>query len=227
MRSALFKKMDLDWGRWEPWKGWDISDNGTWMEMVIAEMERKNETEICLGTGIRYLWEGGEDGVGDNSWISGFHNGIKYEPFTRRGPGEEPVEWGGLASQFGYVVSGGLMRHSGIVQGVSEGCELVNESCSVVSDSLQPSGLYSPCNSPGQNTGVGSLSLFQGIFPTQGSNPGLPHCRQILYHLSHKGSPNVCWTHEFESDHGEVKFWAAKERDQRAELIFLKLLSTI
>ena len=47
--------MDLDWGRWEPWKGWDISDNGTWMEMVIAEMERKNETEICLGTGIRYL----------------------------------------------------------------------------------------------------------------------------------------------------------------------------
>ena len=137
------------------------------------------------------------------------------------------MEWGGLASQFGYVVSGGLMRHSGIVQGVSEGCELVNESCSVVSDSLQPSGLYSPCNSPGQNTGVGSLSLFQGIFPTQGSNPGLPHCRQILYHLSHKGSPNVCWTHEFESDHGEVKFWAAKERDQRAELIFLKLLSTI
>ena len=47
----------------------------------------------------------------------------------------------------------------------------------------------SPWNSPGQNTGVGSLSLLQGIFPTQGSNPGLPHCRQILYQLSHKGSP--------------------------------------
>ena len=44
-------------------------------------------------------------------------------------------------------------------------------------------------NSPGQNTGVGSLSLLQGIFPTQGSNPGLSHCRQILYQLSHKGSP--------------------------------------
>ena len=40
----------------------------------------------------------------------------------------------------------------------------------------------------GQNTGVGSLSLLQGIFPTQGSNPGLPHCGQILYQLSHKGS---------------------------------------
>ena len=48
-----------------------------------------------------------------------------------------------------------------------------------------------PWNSPGQNTGVGSFSLFQGIFPTQGSNPGLPHCRQILYQLSHQGSPRI------------------------------------
>ena len=46
---------------------------------------------------------------------------------------------------------------------------------------LQPHGLYSPWNSLGQNTGVGSLSLLQGIFSTQGSNPGLPHCRWILY----------------------------------------------
>ena len=45
-----------------------------------------------------------------------------------------------------------------------------------------------PWNSPGQNTGVGSLSLLQGMFLTQGSNPGLSHCRQILYQLSHKGS---------------------------------------
>ena len=44
--------------------------------------------------------------------------------------------------------------------------------------------IYSPWNSLGQNTGVGSLSLLQGIFPTQGSNPGFPHCRQILYQLS-------------------------------------------
>ena len=61
----------------------------------------------------------------------------------------------------------------------------VTQSC------LQPHGLYSPLNSPGQNTGVGSLSLFQGIFPTQRSNPGLPCCRQILYQLSHKGSPRI------------------------------------
>ena len=64
-----------------------------------------------------------------------------------------------------------------------------SQSRSVVSDSLQPHWLYSPWNSPGQNTGVASLSLLLGIFPTQGWNPGLPHCRQILYHLSHQGSP--------------------------------------
>ena len=56
-----------------------------------------------------------------------------------------------------------------------------SESCSVVSDSLQPHGLYSPWNSPGQNNGVGGLSLLQEIFPTQGLNLDLQHCRQILY----------------------------------------------
>ena len=69
-----------------------------------------------------------------------------------------------------------------------------NESRSVMSDSLKPHGLYSPRNSPGQNIGVGSLSCLQGVFPTQGSNPGLPYCRQILYQLSHKGSP-LCAKH--------------------------------
>ena len=52
-----------------------------------------------------------------------------------------------------------------------------------MSDSLQPHGLYSPWDSPGQNTGVGCLSLLQGFFLTQGSNPGLPHCRRIIYQL--------------------------------------------
>ena len=66
-----------------------------------------------------------------------------------------------------------------------------SESSSVVSDSLWPHGLYSSWNPPGQNTGVGSLSLLQGIFPTQRSNPGLPHCRPILYQLNHKGSPRI------------------------------------
>ena len=58
-----------------------------------------------------------------------------------------------------------------------------------MSDSMWPRGLYSPWNSLSQNTGVGSLSVLQGIFPTQGFNPGLPHCRQILYQLGYQGSP--------------------------------------
>ena len=58
-------------------------------------------------------------------------------------------------------------------------------------DSWQPPGLYSPWNSLGQNTGMGSLFLHQGIFPTQGSNPSLPRCRLILYQLSHQGSPRT------------------------------------
>jgi len=65
------------------------------------------------------------------------------------------------------------------------------ESRSVVSDSLRPRGLHSPWSSPGQNTGVGSLSLLQGSFPTQGSNPGLSHCRRVLYQLSRRGSRGI------------------------------------
>ena len=76
----------------------------------------------------------------------------------------------------------------------SKGNESQSVSCSVVFDSwrphgLQPVRLLCPWNSPGENPGVGSHLLLQGIFPTQGSNPGLLHCRQTLYHLSHQGSP--------------------------------------
>ena len=74
-----------------------------------------------------------------------------------------------------------------------------------MSNSLQPHGLYSPWNSLGQNTGVGSLSLLQGIFPIQGSNPGLPLYRQILYQLSYQGRhppsprpPKLLKTSEFQ-----------------------------
>ena len=67
---------------------------------------------------------------------------------------------------------------------------------SVVSDSLPPHGLTSfmllcPWHSPGKNTGVGCHSLLQRIFPGQGLNSGLPHSRQILYHLSHQGNPTT------------------------------------
>ena len=65
-------------------------------------------------------------------------------------------------------------------------------SCSVMSDSAIPWTQARlaplPWNSPGKNTGVGCPFLLQGIFLTQGSNLGLLHCRQILYHLGHQGS---------------------------------------
>ena len=66
----------------------------------------------------------------------------------------------------------------------------------VVSGSLRSHGLKPtrlPCswNSPDKNTALGSHSLLQGIFPTQGPNPGQLHCRQILYHLIHHGSPEI------------------------------------
>ena len=66
-----------------------------------------------------------------------------------------------------------------------------SESHSILSNSLWPHELYSPWNYSGQNTGVGSCPLLQGIFPTHGSSPSLLHCRQILYQLSHRRSPRI------------------------------------
>ena len=70
-------------------------------------------------------------------------------------------------------------------------------------------GLYSPWNSPGQNTEMGSCSLLQGIFPTQESNPCLPHCRWILYQLRHKGSLGILeWvTYSFSSGSSQTRNW--------------------
>ena len=109
----------------------------------------------------------------------------------------------------------------------------------VASDSLWPHGLYSPWNSPGQNTGVGSLSLLQRIFPTQGSNPGLPHCRWILYQLSHKGSPRIlewvaypfsrgsCWPRNRTRISciagGFFTSWATREKLEQAGIPFILL----
>ena len=99
-----------------------------------------------------------------------------------------------------------------------------SESCSVVSDFLRPHGLYSPWNSPGKNIGVGSLSLLQGIFSTKGSNPGLPHCRRILYQLSHKGSPRILewirssqprnWTQVYHTAGRFFTSWATREAQE-------------
>ena len=98
-------------------------------------------------------------------------------------PKEKPHTECGLSCLDGS--SGGKTPVSTEIQNNCNWSEGESQSC----PTLWPHRLHSPWNSPGQNTGVGSLSLLQGIFPTQGWNPGLPHCRQILYQLSYQGSP--------------------------------------
>ena len=66
-------------------------------------------------------------------------------------------------------------------------CKVKHQGPCIMSDSWRLPGLYSPWDSPGQNTGVASLFLLRGIFPTQGLNLGLLHCRRILYQLSYQG----------------------------------------
>ena len=70
-------------------------------------------------------------------------------------------------------------------------CVCVTQSCPTLCNPMDYSLLLCTRDSPGENAGVGCHSLLQGIFPTQGSNPGLLHFRQILYHLSYQGSPKT------------------------------------
>ena len=86
-----------------------------------------------------------------------------------------------------------------------------SDGCSVMSDSLRPHGLQPtrllcPWDSPGKSTGVGCHILLQGIFPTQGSNPGLLHCGRVLYQLNHQGLANKCMTSELKSKLRELGF---------------------
>ena len=117
--------------------------------------------------------------------------------------GEDLLKQGGNGNPFQYSCLGNPMDRGAwwaMLQRVKKSwtwlrdwttCVKWSESCSVVSDSLQLHGLYSPWNSPSRNTRVGSLCLLQGIFPTKGSKPGLLHCRQILYQLSHNRSSRI------------------------------------
>ena len=70
---------------------------------------------------------------------------------------------------------------------------LVAQSCPTLCDHMgySPAGSSAHGDSPGKNTEVSCHALLQEIFPTQGSNSGLPNCRQIIYHLSHQGSPRI------------------------------------
>ena len=92
-------------------------------------------------------------------------------------------------NRFWPVYTSNLLSDGSAVVSLSWGAGPSSESESCLVNSLRSHGLYSPWNSPGQNTGVGSLSLLQRIFPTQELNRGLLHCRWILYQLSYEGSP--------------------------------------
>ena len=125
--------------------------------------------------------------VSESLWPHGLHG-----PWNS--PGQNTVV-GSLSLLQGIFptqqLNWGLLHYRQILNQLSYKGSPESEIRSVVSDSLQPLGLYSPWNSPGQNTVVGSLSLLQGIFPTQGLNPGLPHCKWIIYQLNHQGSPRI------------------------------------
>ena len=70
---------------------------------------------------------------------------------------------------------------------------VLSQSCPTLCDPMDcsPPGSCVHGDSPGKKTRMSCHALLQGIFPTQGSNPGLQHCRPILYHLSHQGSPRI------------------------------------
>ena len=128
-------------------------------------------------------------------WFLGWEDPLEKEMATHSSILALPGEIHGQRSLMGYSPWG--YQESDTTEQLTDthththSSKYESESHSVVSDSLWQHGLYIPWNSPGQNTGVGGLSLLQGIFPTQESNPGLPHCRLILYQLSHKGSPRI------------------------------------
>ena len=102
-----------------------------------------------------------------------------------------------------YVVAGSVVASSSVFFSKMKNFYINFKyiKASVVSDSLQPHELYSPWNSPGQNTGMGSLSLLQGIFPTQGLNQASCTAGWVVYQLSHKRSPRILeWvTYSFSS----------------------------
>ena len=128
-------------------------------------------------------------------------NLIRTQVLSLRGPGTPTLLFpkSGCAPELptasspSSVVQGPQHRRGGVPCSTSCGPvkERARASGSGGSHSFRPHGLFCPWNSPGRNTGVGSLSLLQGIFLIQGSNPGLPHFWWILYQLSHQGSPRI------------------------------------
>ena len=155
-----------------------------WLSGVNSQLIRKDPDAVKE-------WRQGE-GV-DRDEMVGWHHWLNgHELQQALGDGEEQ---GSLAccSPWGRKEPNMTeqLNNNNIIKGSIKGPESQSVRRSVVSDSLRPHRLQlfrflCPWNSPGKNTGVGCHSLLQGIFLTQGSNAGLPLCRQILYRLSHQ-----------------------------------------
>ena len=160
-------------------QGWDDLREWHWnMYIIICEIDHQSRFDawdrVLRAGALGWPWGMGWEG----RWEGGSGWGTHVQPWLIHvNVWQKPL-------QYSKVIGLQLKFKKNIFLKDSE-----SESCSVASDSLQSYELYSPWNSPGQNTGVGSRSLLQGIFPIQGSNPGLPHCRRILHRLSHQGSP--------------------------------------
>ena len=99
------------------------------------------------------------------------------------------------------------------------------QSCPTLCNPMSTSFLF-PWNSPGKNTGMGSHSLLQGIFLTQGSNPGLLHCRQILYHLSHQGSPDYICCFIITYNVNIIIIYISRETTKNRNMVLAQLLNT-
>ena len=96
------------------------------------------------------------------------------------------------------IFSGVELIYNTVSVSAVQHCESATRACLVAQlcptlrpRGLQPTSLLCPWDAPGKDTGVGCQALLQEIFLTQGLNPGLPHCRRILYHLSRQGSPRI------------------------------------
>ena len=189
---------------------WDGGATGEWQEMVLARSARAlNDLRGWILSWKQ--WEPPKDFKQRNntirsaeekdSWVFPFLSKDLLEASSVPSPalaemrraGNWPKEGRRLSQWVPRGKNWGLEEEEGRRMPWMVGVEWVSQSHSVQSN-LWPHGLQSPCNSPGHNTGVGSHSLLQGIFPIQGSNPGLPHCSQIIYQLIHQGSSWWVWT---------------------------------
>ena len=157
--------------------------------MRVLSGYRKKHCFMREGKYLRFFGEVylSEEGV----WRQDIITGGNYISWTRMDPYDIQFGVQGLYMEEYKVTNSKLGREK--ANEVSWNLNFISlrvcVSRSAVSDCLQPARLLRPWRSTGKNNGVNCYSFLKGLFLTQGLNPGLLHCRQILYYMSHKGSP--------------------------------------